>query len=148
MVARRPARDALRPDEAPRPLVTPPDGSAAQELAERVPEARVVKAFNTTFAPTLSAGGVGDHNLDVLVAGDDEPAKRVLSTLIEDGGQPAIDVGPLKRARELAAAGLLHRDLTRSDHTTGRGALATRAAVAKLSRRSREPARRRSRHSP
>jgi predicted dinucleotide-binding enzyme len=31
-------------------LVVPPDGSAAQELAKLAGDARVVKAFNTTFA--------------------------------------------------------------------------------------------------
>ena len=34
-------------------LVTPPDSSAAQEIAKLVPGAKVVKAFNTTFASTL-----------------------------------------------------------------------------------------------
>ena len=37
-------------------LVTPPDGSAAQELAKIAGGAKVVKAFNTTFAGTLSEG--------------------------------------------------------------------------------------------
>ena len=31
--------------------------------------------------------------------------------LIEDAGQRAVDAGPLKRARELEAAGLLHMAL-------------------------------------
>ena len=30
-------------------LVTPADSSAAEELANQLPDARVVKAFNTTF---------------------------------------------------------------------------------------------------
>jgi 8-hydroxy-5-deazaflavin:NADPH oxidoreductase len=89
-------------------LVTPPDGSAAQELAKLAPGARVVKAFNTTFARTLSEGKVAGQPLDVLIAGDDDDAKATVARLVEDGGLRAIDAGPLKRARELEAAGLLH----------------------------------------
>ena len=89
-------------------LVTPPDGSAAQELAASAPGARVVKAFNTTFAGTLIDGQVAGQPLDVFLAGDDEEAKASVSKLVEDGGLRPIDAGPLKRARELEAAGLLH----------------------------------------
>jgi predicted dinucleotide-binding enzyme len=89
-------------------LVTPPDGSAAQELARSAPGARVVKAFNTTFAGTLSQGEVAGQPLDVFMAGDDEDAKAIVSKLAADGGLHPIDAGPLKRARELEAAGLLH----------------------------------------
>jgi 8-hydroxy-5-deazaflavin:NADPH oxidoreductase len=89
-------------------LVTPPDSSAAQELAEIVPGARVVKAFNTTFANTLHEANVAGQPLDVFMAGDDEDAKGTVARLVEDGGLRPVDAGPLKRARELEAAGLLH----------------------------------------
>ena len=89
-------------------LVTPPDGSAAQELASSAPGARVVKAFNTTFANTLKQGEVSGEPLDVFIAGDDEEAKSKVAQLVEDGGLRPVDAGPLKRARELEAAGLLH----------------------------------------
>ena len=88
-------------------LVTPPDGSAAQELAARASGARVVKAFNTTFANTLSSGEVAGQPLDVFMAGDDDDAKATLAALIQDGGMRPVDAGPLRRARELEAAGLL-----------------------------------------
>jgi len=89
-------------------LVTPPDGSAAQELAKAAPGARLVKAFNTTFARTLGEGRVSGEPLDVFVAGDDEAAKEAVTQLVEDGGLRAVDVGPLHRARELEAMGLVH----------------------------------------
>ena len=92
-------------------LVTPPDGSAAQELAASASGATVVKAFNTTFAATLSEGQVAGQPLDVFVAGDDQDAKATVSKLATDGGLNVIDAGPLKRARELEAAGLLHMTL-------------------------------------
>jgi predicted dinucleotide-binding enzyme len=92
-------------------LVTPPESSAAQELGASARGARVVKAFNTTFAGTLREGRVGDEPLDVFVASDDEDAKAMVSKLIEDGGLRAVDAGPLARARELEAAGLLHMSI-------------------------------------
>jgi 8-hydroxy-5-deazaflavin:NADPH oxidoreductase len=95
-------------NEAVDGLVTPPDGSAAQDLAASAPGARVVKAFNTTFAGTLIDGEVAGQPLDVFLAGDDEEAKASVSKLVEDGGLRPIDAGPLRRARELEAAGLLH----------------------------------------
>jgi hypothetical protein len=92
-------------------LVTPPDGSAAQELARSAAGARLVKAFNTTFAGTLNDGRVAGQPLDVFIAGDDEGAKATVATLARDGGMNAIDAGPLTRARELEAMGLLHMTL-------------------------------------
>jgi predicted dinucleotide-binding enzyme len=92
-------------------LVVPPDGSATQELASLGAGARFVKAFNTTFAGTLTAGEVAGHELDVLIAGDDEEAKATVAALARDGGLNPIDAGPQKRARELEALGLLHMTL-------------------------------------
>jgi predicted dinucleotide-binding enzyme len=92
-------------------LVTPPDSSAAEELARSAPGARFVKAFNTTFAGTLREGRVAGQPLDVFIAGDDQDAKATVAELARDGGLNPIDAGPLKRARELEAMGLLHMTL-------------------------------------
>jgi 8-hydroxy-5-deazaflavin:NADPH oxidoreductase len=86
-------------------------GSAAQEIAHNASQAKVVKAFNTTFAGTLVEGQVADQPLDVFVASDDENAKAVVRQLIEDGGLRCIDAGPLARAHELEALGYLHMAL-------------------------------------
>jgi 8-hydroxy-5-deazaflavin:NADPH oxidoreductase len=83
-------------------------GSAAQEIAAKAPGAKVVKAFNTTFAGPLSEGRVAGHQLDVLIASDDAAAKQTLSRIVTDGGMRPIDAGPLKRAREIEALGYLH----------------------------------------
>lgn len=92
-------------------LVTPPDSSAAEEIASRLSGSPVVKAFNTTFAGTLVAGEVVGHQLDVLLAGDDGDAKGEVARLVESGGMRAIDAGPLRRARQLEQAGFLHMAL-------------------------------------
>lgn len=88
-------------------LTVPADSSAAAELAARVPGARIVKAFNTTFAATLTTGTVGTTATTVLIAGDDEDAKATVSALITEGGIAVADAGSLKRARELEAFAFL-----------------------------------------
>jgi 8-hydroxy-5-deazaflavin:NADPH oxidoreductase len=92
-------------------LLTSPGMSAAEEIAAASPEARVVKAFNTTFASVLVAGWVGGLPVDVFIAGDDPAAKALVSALVTDGGMRPVDTGPLRRARELEAFQLLHMTL-------------------------------------
>ena len=86
-------------------------GMQTIDLAELLPEANVVKAFNTTFAGTLVDGEVADTLLDVFIASDDEDAKRTVSELAESSGLRPVDAGPLRRARELEALGYLHMTL-------------------------------------
>ena len=90
-------------------LATAPDSSSAEDLAKVVASgAKVVKAFNTTFAGTLIVGQVAGQPLDVFIAGDDADAKNKVSQLVKDGGMRAIDAGPLHRARQLEHMQLLH----------------------------------------
>ncbi len=90
-------------------LATAADSSSAEDLAKAVAAgAKVVKAFNTTFAGTLIAGEVGGQKLDVFIAGEDADAKAKVSQLVTDGGMRAIDAGPLHRARQIESMQLLH----------------------------------------
>ena len=89
-------------------LVTPPGTSAAETIRDVLPKgAKLVKAFNTTFAGTLVAGEVAGQPLDVFIAGDDDTAKKKVASLVRDGGLNPIDAGALERARQLEALGLL-----------------------------------------
>jgi len=89
-------------------LATALDSSSAEDLAKAVaPGAKVVKAFNTTFAGTLLAGQVAGQPLDVFIAGDDADAKSKVAQLVIDGGMRAIDTGPLHRARQIEGMQLL-----------------------------------------
>ncbi len=105
-------------------LVVPSDSSAAAALAAKLPDSRVLKAFNTTFAGTLAAKRVGERQTTVLIAGDDQGAKGQLAAAITAGGVGAIDVGPLARARELEALGFLQISLAASEKIPWTGGFA------------------------
>lgn len=90
-------------------LATAPDSSSAEDLAKAIASgAKVVKAFNTTYASTLLAGQVDGKPLDVFIAGDDADAKSKVAQLATDGGLRPVDVGPLSRARQIEGMQLLH----------------------------------------
>ena len=90
-------------------LATAPDSSSAEDLAKAIASgAKVVKAFNTTYAGTLMAGQVAGQPLDVFIAGDDADAKAKVAQIVTDGGLRAIDAGPLSRARQIEGMQLLH----------------------------------------
>jgi 8-hydroxy-5-deazaflavin:NADPH oxidoreductase len=105
-------------------LVVPADSSSAEELAAALPSSRVLKAFNTTFASTLSAKSVGPNPTTVLVAGDDDDAKAALISAVQAGGVNAIDAGPLRRARELEAMGFLQIKLAAAEQVGWTGGFA------------------------
>lgn len=97
-------------------LLVPADSSAAQELAQLLPESNVVKAFNTTLAATLTTKQVGGiHQTTVLLASDSQEAKSTLTKYITDGGLTVLDAGSLKRARELEGMAFLQIGLAASE---------------------------------
>jgi len=90
-------------------LATAPDSSSAEDLAKAIANgAKVVKAFNTTYAGTLLAGQVAGQPLDVFIAGDDADAKSKIAQIVTDGGMRPVDAGPLSRARQIEGMQLLH----------------------------------------
>ena len=92
-------------------LVVPVGSSAAAQLQQLLPAAKVVKAFNTNFAASLASGTVGGAPTTVLAAGDDVDAKASLIAAVQAGGLAAIDAGSLARAHELEALGFLQLTL-------------------------------------
>ncbi|MEZ4475599.1 MAG: NAD(P)-binding domain-containing protein [bacterium] len=85
--------------------------SGAEELQRRLPAARVVKAFNTVFAPHMATGRLGDEALTAFVAGDDAEAKRTTLALARAIGFDAVDAGPLSNARLLEPLAYLNIQL-------------------------------------
>ncbi len=88
-------------------LVVPAGSSAAAQLQAKLPGSKVLKAFNTNFAATLTSKTIGGLPTTVLVAGDDRDAKGSLIAAVEAGGVSALDAGSLSRAHELEALGFL-----------------------------------------
>jgi len=90
-------------DVANRPTPTP-DGaptSIAEELQAKLPEARVVKAFNTAFASRQAEPTVGGIPSDGFVAADDADAKQTILDVVESIGFRPVDAGSLAAARTL-----------------------------------------------
>ena len=81
-------------------------GSATAEFAAAVPDAKVVKAFNTNFSASLSAGTVADGPVSIVIAGEPS-AVATLSELATASGASAFAAGPIDRAAELEALGFL-----------------------------------------
>jgi 8-hydroxy-5-deazaflavin:NADPH oxidoreductase len=108
-------------------LVVPADSSAAAELAAKLPQSRVLKAFNTTFAGTLASGTVGPITTTVQIAGDDTDAKALLAGVVSAAGLKAIDAGSLARARELEAFGFLQISLAAAEKVSWIGGFAVAA---------------------
>ena len=88
------------------------DGTSGAELVQKqLPQAKVVKAFNTVFAGNQAVATVGGVQLDGFVAGDDPDAKEHVIHLLEEIGYRPIDVGPLSTARYLEGMAFLNISL-------------------------------------
>jgi 8-hydroxy-5-deazaflavin:NADPH oxidoreductase len=82
--------------------------SAAEELQQRLPGARVVKAFNTVFGSNQANPR---PDTQVHVAGDDPDAKQRVQALAESIGMTSIDAGSLSAARYLEGMALLNMQI-------------------------------------
>ncbi len=83
-------------------LVVPHTSSGAEELAKKIPKARVVAAFQTVPSEVLF--GVYEarrkaNRPSLVYCGDDESGKGVAAGLIRDVGFDPVDAGPLRIAR-------------------------------------------------
>jgi predicted dinucleotide-binding enzyme len=85
-------------------LVITGSSSGAEEVARKVPEAKVVCAFGTVpsevLFPVFEAKGI-ITSPSLLYCGDDDAAKEVTAGLIRDTGFEPLDVGELQCARYL-----------------------------------------------
>jgi len=76
------------------------DLGSSEWLAEHLPGARVVKAFNTIYYQHLATQGdphmAADSRRAIFIAGDDDEAKRTVSGLIAEIGFAPIDTGSLR----------------------------------------------------
>lgn len=101
------ATNTLQADYSP--LRFEQSGSGAEEIARLRPEARLVKAFNSVSGYTLGNQQLqfGDATVTGFYCGDDEAARQVVGTLVQDAGLTALDAGPLRNAAHLESLGQL-----------------------------------------
>ena len=97
-VAGKTVIDVTNPLKADYSGLATEDSSAAEEFQKLLPEASVIKAFNTIFASN-QANPTPD--IDGFVAGDDDKAKQQVISLVDSMGFTPLDVGPLRAARFL-----------------------------------------------
>ena len=88
-------------------LVTAPDTSAAEELQKLLPNSKIVKAFNTTFAADFSNPVIDGKQVDAFLAGNDEEALLTVSEMVSTAGFNPIIAGGLSVSRTLENMQLL-----------------------------------------
>lgn len=91
----------------------PIEKSLAEKLAEEVPNAIVIKAFNTIPQEVfeLAPEPLKEYKVSVLVAGEDLEAKKVVMQLAQEIGFIPIDAGNLRNARLIEGLADLERFL-------------------------------------
>lgn len=91
--------DAMNPYAEGGGLLDLAGKTSSAVTAERLPGARVVKAFNTMHHDTLSSGGrlhvPEEQRLVIFIAGDDARAKERVATLVREAGFAPVDTGSL-----------------------------------------------------
>ena len=89
--------------------------SAAEQLQDRLPNASVVKAFNTIFASRHADPTQDGTPLDAFIAGDDTTAKEKAGRLASSLGYRVVDAGGLRMARALEEMAFLNIALNAAD---------------------------------
>ena len=83
--------------------------TSTEMLASRLPDATLLKAFNTMYYGTLASAGKSDapsdERLAIYLAGDDPSAKGIVSELIEQIGFAPVDTGDLAHGGRLQQPG-------------------------------------------
>lgn len=90
--------------------------SAAEKLQSWLPDAKVIKAFNTVGADMMYKPDFELHPT-MFIAGDDAEAKNQVSSIATLFGWEPLDSGPLAASRELEAMALVW---IRNSMTNGR----------------------------
>ncbi|KZX52717.1 NADP oxidoreductase [Erythrobacter sp. HI00D59] len=94
------------------------DNSTSEDLQDRLPDARVVKAFNTIASPALGSEFWADSTNppSVFYASDDAEASAAARGLIIDAGMTPMNAGPLKSARQIEQIGVLIHHVAENEY--------------------------------
>jgi hypothetical protein len=91
-------------------------GTAAQEIAGKLPGARTVKAYNHIWYQDIANRHHAEPPLVGFISGDDAEAKAVVAGLVRDSGFFVIDLGDLYTARHTEPHGpLFNRPMTEAE---------------------------------
>jgi predicted dinucleotide-binding enzyme len=88
--------------------------STTEDLADMLPGARLVKAFNTTGFENIGSAHQRSRPAAMFVAGDDAPAKEVAMDLARQLGFEPYDAGGLSNAKPLEEMVRVWLAMTRS----------------------------------
>lgn len=100
--------DAMNPldfsDGFPPKLAISGEDSLGERVQRALPAASVVKAFNIIGNPYFVEPSFPEGQPTMLIAGDDEGAKRIVADVLADFGWPEpFDMGGIEGSRELEA---------------------------------------------
>lgn len=108
--AGKPVLDATNPldftDGTPR-LVVHGEDSSGERVQRWIPEAHVVKAFNTVGAGLMVDPDLAGGPPTMFIAGDDAGAKATAAAILEDFGWEAVDLGGIEASRYLDALAVI-----------------------------------------
>ena len=104
--------DAMNPldfSDGPPPKLAISGEDSLGELVQRtIPEAKVVKAFNTIGSPLMIEPRLSEGTPKMFIAGDDAGAKATVAEVLASFGWPEpVDIGGISGARELEAVCIL-----------------------------------------
>jgi predicted dinucleotide-binding enzyme len=95
--------------------------TSSEHTQRRLPDARIVKAFNTIWYKHLAANGntsvPPSQRHAIFVSGDDDEAKRRVMKLIEDIGFGPVDLGSLVEGgrRQQPGSDIYNKPMTAAD---------------------------------
>lgn len=99
LVANKIVIDAMNPYAADSTIIDLGDSTSSEEVARRLPDVRLVKAFNTIWYKNLAdqsdSSKPAEERLTIFMAGDDTNAKTIVSDLIHNIGFTTVDAGSL-----------------------------------------------------
>ncbi|WP_267643611.1 NADPH-dependent F420 reductase [Haloarchaeobius amylolyticus] len=101
--------DATNPYSADFEVMDLGEETSSEVIAEQLPDARLVKAFNTMYWETLRdearPDAPAEDRLVIFMAGDDRHAKDVVADLVREVGFVAMDTGGLVEGGRLQEPG-------------------------------------------
>jgi predicted dinucleotide-binding enzyme len=102
------ATNPLAPGPAGAPgLAVGHTDSGGETVQRALPEAHVVKCFNTVNNRLMVNPGLAGGRQPMFIAGNDAAAKTTVTELLDDFGWDAFDVGPIEQSRQLESLVLL-----------------------------------------